>query len=52
MDEIDEGRAVRAPRAADGGYGVQAAIAAEHVATVTGLGPDRRLYGALGRPAR
>ena len=41
MDEIDEGRAFAAA-AADDEYGVQAAIAAEHVADGHRLGPDRR----------
>ena len=46
MDEIDEGRAFAAT-AADDEYGVQAAIAAEHVATVTDWARIAELYGAL-----
>jgi RNA polymerase sigma-70 factor (ECF subfamily) len=46
MDEIDEGRAFAAT-AADDEYGVQAAIAAEHVATVTDWARVAELYGLL-----
>ena len=46
MDEIDAGRALAAT-AADDEYGVQAAIAAEHVATVTDWARIAELYGAL-----
>jgi RNA polymerase sigma-70 factor (ECF subfamily) len=46
MDEIDEGRAYAAT-AADDEYGVQAAIAAEHVATVTDWARIAELYGVL-----
>jgi RNA polymerase sigma-70 factor (ECF subfamily) len=46
MDEIDEGRAFAAT-AADDEYGIQAAIAAEHVATVTDWARIAELYGAL-----
>jgi RNA polymerase sigma-70 factor, ECF subfamily len=45
-DEIDEGRAFAAT-AADDEYGIQAAIAAEHVATVTDWARIAELYGAL-----
>ena len=46
VDEIEEGRAFAAT-AADDEYGVQAAIAAEHVATVTDWARIAELYGAL-----
>jgi RNA polymerase sigma-70 factor (ECF subfamily) len=45
-DEIDEGRAFAAG-AADDEYGIQAAIAAEHVASVTDWARIAELYGAL-----
>ena len=46
MDEIEEGRALAATAAGDE-YGVQAAIAAEHVAPVTDWARIAELYGAL-----
>jgi RNA polymerase sigma-70 factor (ECF subfamily) len=45
-DEIDEGRALAAT-AADDEYGVQAAIAAQHVARVTDWARIAELYGLL-----
>jgi RNA polymerase sigma-70 factor (ECF subfamily) len=46
VDEIEEGRALAAA-AGDDDYGVQAAIAAQHVAPVTDWARIAELYGAL-----
>ena len=51
-DEIAEGRALAAAAAPRPTYGVQAAIAAEHVAPATDWAPDRRALRRLARSRR